>query len=131
MPDSTVAMPTANASVSRSLSGSRPIAPVLSQAVAEPPDSLQRSAAERAVYLLAEVAHIDVDDVGIAVVRHVPDVFDQHLSRQDDAGAPHEQLEQRELLGREGDGSATPANLVRGRVESQITYGQGGGSGCG
>src|SRR2546423_1779519 len=99
----TAAIPTAKASVRRSRSGILRMVLIVPEPIAESPDRLQRAASKGAVDLLAQIPDVDVDNVRIALVGHVPRVLDQHLPRQHDARPAHEQVQQRELLRRQGD----------------------------
>src|SRR5436190_15746762 len=72
---------------------------VLPEPVADAADRLERRAPERPVDLLAEVAHVDLDDVPVALEREVPCVLHELAARHHLPGPPHEQLQQRELLG--------------------------------
>ena len=56
---------------------------------------------EGVVDFCAQAAHRDIDDVGVAVEIHVPNLFGDECSRQHLAGAPHQQREQAEFLGRQ------------------------------
>src|SRR5918996_3401263 len=78
-------------------------AAVSAQAVPGAAHRLDRLAVERAVDLLAQVAHVDVDDVRPVLVAVVPGVLEELEAREDLAGPAHEGLEDRELLRRELD----------------------------
>ena len=110
-------------SVSRSRIGSRLIGVGL-QPVADAAHRLDRVATERAVDLLAQVADVDVDDVGPALERDVPGAVEKLTAREDSAGAAHEELEQRELLRRQLELGLAAPGAVRGRVEPQPADGQ-------
>ena len=69
--------------------------------------------AERAVDLLAQVAHVDVDHVRAVLVAEVPGVLEQLEAGQHLARAAHERLEQRELLRRERRSSVSPRQAWR------------------
>src|SRR5687767_614238 len=71
------------------------------QPVARAAHRLDRLHAERPVHLLAQVADVDVDDVRAVLVLVVPGVLEQLEAGEHLAGAAHEDLEQRELLGRQ------------------------------
>ena len=88
--------------------------------VAHAAHRLDRPAPERPVDLLSEVAHVDVDDVRAVLVRVVPRVLDQLVAREHLPRAPHERLEQRELLGGELDLGVPAPDLPRCRVEPEV-----------
>src|SRR5581483_4350230 len=93
---------------------------VCAQPVADAANRLDRVAAERPVDLLAQVADVDVDDVGAALERDVPGAVEELRPRQRDAGAAHEQLEKGELLRGEVElVAAAPGSMGRG-VEAQV-----------
>src|SRR5439155_18210136 len=95
-PNSTIITP-ANASVSRpridSRRSSSPNIVVDPQSVARAADGLDRVA----VQLVAQVAHVDLDDVRAVLVGEVPHVLEQVESAQHLAGMVHEGLQQGEL----------------------------------
>src|SRR5262245_13817018 len=74
-----------------------PSAAVGAQPVAGTPYGLDRPAFERPVDLVAEIADVDVDHVGGAVVREVPDVFEDRGAAEDVALAAQQQLQYGEL----------------------------------
>ena len=76
---------------------------VCAEPVAGSAHGLDRLDAERPVDLLAQVADVDVDDVGAVLVLVVPRVLEQLEAVEHLAGAAHERLEQRELLRRQRD----------------------------
>src|SRR5947208_16701998 len=100
------------------------------EAVAHAADRLQVPPAEGQVDLAPQVAHVDVDHVGSAVVGEVPDVVHDVAAAQHLAGLAHEQLQEGELLGRQGDGLAGPVHLVVGGVEGEVADGQLDGAGA-
>src|SRR6478736_3614117 len=75
----------------------RRLAAIGVEAVAGPAHRLDGGTIERFVDLLAQVPDVDLDDVEVTDERVVPDVLDDLGLRHDVAGAPHEELEQREL----------------------------------
>jgi len=77
-----------------------------------------------AAQLLPEVPHVDVDDVGAALVRAVPHVVDQVGAGEHLARVPHQLLQQRELLRRQGHRLAVQGDRAAGRVECDATGGQ-------
>ena len=95
-------------------------ASVDSQSVAGAADGLDRLAAERAVDLLAQVAHVHVDHVRPVLVVVVPGVLQQLEAREHPAGAPHEGLQDGELLRRELDVDVAAPHGAGGRVEREV-----------
>jgi hypothetical protein len=80
----------------------------------------ERRSSAPAVDPLAEVADVDLDDVGVALEGVVPDVL-QDLGLGDDlAGLAHQVLQQGELPGGEGDLDLAPPAAVGGGVEAQV-----------
>ena len=59
-----------------------------------------------------------VEGLGVAVVVRSPDAVDQHVARQHPAGVGEEQLQELELLEREGNPFAAHRNLVASGVET-------------
>src|SRR5271165_1918227 len=51
----------------------------------------------------AQVADVDVDDIGEAVVIHIPDVLDDHSAAEGAAAVAHQVFEDAEFLGSELD----------------------------
>src|SRR5437879_13597835 len=100
--------------------GNRATRSLLPQAVAHPAHGLDRVAPERTVDLLAQVADIDVDHVRAALERKIPRAVEQLRAREGDARATHEQLEQRELLGRESELVLAAPSAVRSRIEPEL-----------
>src|SRR5689334_21329091 len=90
------------------------------EAVADSADGLQRRSTEWTIDLLPQAAHIDIDDVRATFVRLVPRAVEQVGSRQDAAGPPHEQLEQRELLRGETQLDLAPARRPCRRIKPKI-----------
>src|SRR5919109_4685287 len=90
------------------------------QPVAGAAHGLERAAAERLVDLAAQVANVDVDDVGACVVREVPGVLEQVQPGEHLAWPAHERLQQRELLGRERDLLVAAPDLPRRGVEREV-----------
>src|SRR5262245_58426370 len=58
------------------------------------------------VDLTAQVPDVDVDNIGQAIVVHVPDVFDDHGAAERTSAISHQIFEDSKLLGRELDGLA-------------------------
>src|SRR5919106_6328208 len=99
---------------------SMPSAAVGAQPVAGTPHGLDRTAPERPVDLVAEVADVDVDHVGGAVVREVPDVFEDRRPAEDVALAAQQQLQYGELAGRQVDRRLAAPYRVTGGIQLQI-----------
>ena len=77
-------------------------------------------ASERTIDLVAQVADVDVDDVGVALVREVPHVFDQLRPRQDLAGVTHQVFEERELARGELDHRLITRHAPGGGIELEV-----------
>src|SRR5947199_132043 len=60
-----------------------------SEAVADAPHRLDGPTAEGDVDLASQVAHVDLDDVGVAVVGRIPDVLDDLVLARHLAGPAH------------------------------------------
>ena len=90
-------------------------------AIADAADRLDRIAPSRERELAPKVCDVDVDDVRQSVVVTVPDVVDQLAARHDRARAPGQEVEQRELAGRERDRHARSRCHVRRRVDRHVT----------
>src|SRR5512132_2684697 len=117
--------------VSRARTGSRASRPATRlrrlEPVADAPDGPDADPAAGVLELAAEVADVDVDDVGEAVIVVVPDVLEDGGAAHDLTGVPHQELQQGELPGRELQGPAGQGGGVGGRVEDQVGDGEGGG----
>src|SRR5947207_14242071 len=113
--------PTRAAQTSASLTR---IGSVIGRLVAKPvaasADRLDRVAPERTIDLLAQVAHVDVDDVRNAVVAEVPDMLDDPRSGQDLAVSTHEIFEERELFCGELDHHVAARDALRRRIEAEV-----------
>src|SRR4029453_12475389 len=81
--------------------GRRSPATIRAQPVPGVADCLDPPQPERPVDLGPQVADIDVDDVGAALVAVVPGMVEKVDSGQDMSWAAHERLQQGELLGGE------------------------------
>jgi hypothetical protein len=91
-------------------------------------DGLQVLPAERAVDLAARVADVLVDHVGGRIVGEVPDVLQDPGAGQHLTGMGQEQLQQRELLGRQVQPLLPAPGLPARRVQPQLPDLQHGGS---
>src|SRR5512132_2525975 len=90
------------------------------QPVAAAADRLDGGPPERPVELVAQVAHVDLDDVGVALELVVPDVLDDLPLGHGLAPAAEQELQQGELAGGQLDlGLAPPGPLGR-RVQAQV-----------
>ena len=95
------------------------------EAVADAADGLDGVADGRVVFELgAQVADVDVDGAGVAVVLVAPDALEQLVAREGAAGVRDEELQELVLLGRQGDGLVVEPCLIRGEVEPQAADGQ-------
>src|SRR5215207_1749555 len=92
--------------------------------VAGPAHGLHRPPPERGVDLAAEVAHVDLDDVEVALVMRVPHVAQDVGLGHDLAGPAQQVFQQRELPRRQLDLGVAPGDLVLGRVEREVAGGQ-------
>src|SRR5581483_7641474 len=98
----------------------KPLTAIGSEAVAHAPHRLDRPPVVGDVDLAAEVTHVDLDDVGVAVVGRIPDVFEDLGLRRDLAHLAHQELEEGELPGGEVELVVAPPGQVRGRVELEV-----------
>src|SRR6185503_8178219 len=71
----------------------------------------------RSVDLLAEVADVHVDHVGVALEAEVPHVLEDSRARKELAGMAHEVLEECELLRREVNSRRCAGDPVQSRIE--------------
>lgn len=95
------------------------------EAVADAADGLDGVADGRVVFELgAQVADVDVDGAGVAVVLVAPDALEQFVAREGAAGVRDEELQELVLLGRQGDGLVVKPCLIQGEVEPQAADGQ-------
>ncbi len=92
------------------------------QPVAGASHGLDRFGAERAVHLLAQVADVDIDDVRAVLVLVVPRVLEQLEAGEHLPGRRMNDLEQRELLGRQRDLGVAAPYLPSRRVEAEVTH---------
>ena len=90
------------------------------EAVADAADGLDGVADGGGVFELgAQVADVDVDGAGVAVVLVAPDALEQFVARKGAAGVRDEQLQELVLLGRQGDGLVVEPCLIGGKIEAQ------------
>ena len=75
---------------------------------------------EAVVDFAAEVADVDVDDVGEAVVIHIPDMFDDHGAAEGTALVAHHVFENAEFLGREVDGFGAAGDFAADAIEREV-----------
>jgi hypothetical protein len=81
---------------------------------------LEGAGPEGPVDLLAEVPHVDVNDVRAVLVGEVPRVLEQLEPAQHLARAAHERLEESELLRRQLELVLASPRATRRRVEPQV-----------
>src|SRR4051794_34889211 len=93
---------------------------VLSQPIPGAPQRLDALPRERYVDLAAQVADVDLDDVGIAVEVLVPHVMQQVGLADDLARMPQQVLEHRELPRRQRDLDAAPVAPPSGGVGEEF-----------
>ena len=70
----------------------------------------------------AQVADVDVDDVGQAVVIHIPDVLHDHGAAERAALVAHHVFEDAEFLGRELDALVAAHNFAARAVEHEVAH---------
>ena len=78
----------------------------------------------RVVHLRAQVAHVDIDDVGQPLEALVPHVLDDHRAREHAPGIGRQVLQQRVLLGGELDAPAGASHLLREPVDLEVRHPQ-------
>ncbi len=88
--------------------------------VSRPAARLDRVPAERAVELVAEVAHVDLDDVRVAFEVVVPHVVEDLALRHDIAASPQQEFEERDLAGGEVDLGVAAPRPLGGGVEAEV-----------
>ena len=81
---------------------------VVDDAVPGAAHGLDRAATERLVDAAPQPAHVDLDDVGVALEILLPDAGEDLVLRDHLSGPPHEELEHLELAGRELDRMPRP-----------------------
>src|SRR6476661_8652782 len=90
------------------------------QSIAGTPHSLDVASPERSIHLAAQRTDVLVDDVAGRVVSEVPDMLQYVGAGQHLTPAPHQQLEQRELLGRQVDLGPSSTNSPGTWVKPQV-----------
>ena len=91
------------------------------QPVSGTADSLDSPDPERAIDLVPQVADIDIDHVGPVLIGHVPGPLEQVVAGQDLSWPAHEDLEQLELLRRQRDLRAAPADHAGAGIQAKVT----------
>lgn len=91
---------------------------VLAQPVSGTANGFQRGDAEGPVDLVAQVADVDVDDVGAGLVGGVPAAFQQLGAGVDDAGTADQGFQQGEFLVTEPDFGVGTPDSVFARVQA-------------
>src|ERR1039457_1241721 len=74
------------------------------------------------VDLAAQVADVDVDDVGEAVVIHIPDVLDDHGAAEGAALVAHHVFEDAKFLRGEVDGFGAADNLAADAIQGEFVH---------
>ena len=74
------------------------------------------------VDLAAQVADVHVDDVGEAVVVHVPDVFHDHGAAERAAAVAHQVFQDAEFLGSQLDVFVGARHLAADAIEQQVAH---------
>src|SRR2546421_2079068 len=92
--------------------------------VPDAPCGADQRPVEGAFQLAPQVPDVDVHHVGQPVVVVVPHVFQDLPAVDHLASMPHQELQQRELLGGQLDGLAGPADAAGGRVQLHVRHGQ-------
>src|SRR5260370_30583660 len=82
------------------------------QDIADAADRVDELLIERIVPFLPEPADGHIDHIRVGVEIHVPDLFGDDRPRQDLAGAPNKEREQRELLRREVELPPAPTRAL-------------------
>src|SRR6185503_15662037 len=77
---------------------------------------------EVAVYLVAQVIHVYVNDVCECIESFVPHFFCEHCARQHLIGMAHEAFEQSEFFRGELNRKACARNPASERVEQEVAY---------
>src|SRR5512133_3571441 len=90
------------------------------QPVAAAADRLDGGPPERPVELVAQVAHVDLDDVGVALELVVPDVLEDLPLGHGLAPAAEQELQQGQLAGRQLDLGLAPPGPLGGGVQAQV-----------
>ena len=92
--------------------------------IADAPFGVEEFFGEGFIEFLAEAADVDVDDVGVAVEVHVPDLFGDEGAGEDFAGAAGEECEEGEFLGAEVETFAGAGGLVADEIDFEIGDGE-------
>src|SRR5262249_60102360 len=87
--------------------------PLLADHIPHAADRADQFAFEWLVDLVAEVAHVNVDDVRRAVKTLVPDVLDDHRPRKRATGVGHQIFKQGVFLSRQFDPLSSAPDLLR------------------
>src|SRR5262245_34061926 len=98
----------------------RPSAAIRCEPVPRTTDRLDRSPAVRPVELVAEMCHVDLDDIGVAFVVVVPDVLEDVPLAEDDAPVPQEVLEHGQLARGQRDLDLATPDPANRRVEPKV-----------
>src|SRR5205809_5676091 len=93
---------------------------VLAEAVADPAYGLDRTAAERPVDLVAQVADVDVDEIGAGLEAELPGALEQLASRQSLAAPTQQEFEHGELLRRQLELRLAAPGAAGRRIEAQV-----------
>ena len=93
-------------------------AAVAAQPVAHPAYGFQRPYAKRPVDLFAEIADVNLYDIGLVFVSDVPCGVQQLAVTENLAGAPHERLKERKLTSGQPNLLISSPDLSRRRVET-------------
>src|SRR3954463_7560664 len=88
--------------------------------VADPAHRLNQLLRVLVVDLAAQVADVDVDDIGEPVVVHIPDMLDDHRAAERTAAIAHHVLENSELLGSKVYGLGRADDFAADAIEGEI-----------
>src|SRR2546423_3063206 len=95
-------------------------AKTVGQAVPRPPQRRDGARAVGRVQLVAQPAHVDLDDVGVALEVVVPHMAQDVLLGHDLALVPQEEFEQRDLPGRQLDLGIAPEDAPGDGVQAEV-----------
>ena len=88
--------------------------------IADSPDGADEGFTAAGFDLAAESIDVDVDDVGVRLDAHAPDLVEDHGAADDAAGIAAEEFEQRELVGGELELFVPSGGLAAEEIEAEI-----------
>src|SRR5580704_10900006 len=92
------------------------------QHVADTAHGLDHLLSPLVVDLAAQVADVDVDDIGESIVIHIPNVFDDHGAAQGPAAVTHQVFEDAELFRRELNVLAGADDFAANAIEREVAH---------